>query len=168
MGYQLTTVVVTVLVVAALFALIRRGWSARVHRQSGIAPLPEVPAGLPERAPRLAVPGMYVCTTEAGAPLERIAARGLGVRGRATALVHDEGVLYDRQGAPAVFVPAADVVSAGTSSGMAGKFVEKDGLAVLTWTLGGTVVDTGFRTQHAEDKQRFLAAVEAIAPGQRA
>jgi hypothetical protein len=168
MGYQFTTVVVTVLVVAALFALIRRGWTSRVRRQSGIAPLPELPAGIEDREPLLAVPGMYVSTTEAGAPLERIAARGLGLRARARVLVLDEGVLYDRQGAPALFVPAADVVSVGTQSGMAGKFVEKDGLAVLTWTLGDTLVDTGFRTQHAEDKQRFLSAVEAIAPGLRA
>lgn len=161
---QLSTVLVTVLILAVLFALLRRGWTTRVRRQSGIAAPPAPPAGIEEREPRLVVPGMYVSTTEAGAPLERIAAHGLGVRARATALVHDDGVLLDRQGAPALFVPAADLVAVGTSSGMVGKFVEKDGLAVLTWTLGSTVVDTGFRTQRAEDKRRLLAAVEAIAP----
>ncbi|MFC6258926.1 ABC transporter permease, partial [Kocuria oceani] len=94
-------------------------------------------------------------------------AHGLGVRARARALVLDEGVLFERQGAAPLFVPAADVVAVGTSSGMVGKFVEKDGLAVLTWSLGGTVVDTGFRTQRAEDKRRLLAEVEAIAPAAR-
>jgi hypothetical protein len=161
---QLTTVLVTVIVLAVLFALLRRGWTARVRRQSGIAAPAAPPTGIEEREPRLVVPGMYVSTTESGAPLERIAAHGLGVRARATALVLDDGVLLDRQGAPALFVPAADLVGVGTSSGMVGKFVEKDGLAVLTWKLGSTVVDTGFRTQRAEDKQRLLAAVEAIAP----
>jgi hypothetical protein len=51
---------------------------------------------------------------------------------------------------------------------MAGKFVEKDGLAVLTWSLGGTLVDTGFRTRRAEDKARLVAAVQAVAPARRA
>jgi hypothetical protein len=161
---QLTTVLVTVLVLAVLFALLRRGWSTRVRRQSGIPAPAAPPAGLEEREPRLVVPGMYVSTTETGAPLERIAAHGLGVRARARALVLEDGVLLDRQGAPALFVPAADLVAVGTSSGMVGKFVERDGLAVLTWKLGPTVVDTGFRTQRAEDKQRLLAAVEAIVP----
>ncbi|MEX5298319.1 ABC transporter permease [Kocuria sp. CPCC 205292] len=161
---QLPTVLVTVLVLAVLFALLRRGWSTRVRRQSGIPAPAAPPAGLEEREPRLVVPGMYVSTTEAGAPLERIAAHGLGVRARARALVLEDGVLLDRQGAPALFVPAADLVAVGTSSGMVGKFVERDGLAVLTWRLGPTVVDTGFRTQRAEDKQRLLAAVEAIVP----
>ncbi|MFI7579042.1 PH-like domain-containing protein [Kocuria kalidii] len=164
---QLTTVLVTVIVLAVLFALLRRGWNTRVRRQAGIAAPPAPPAWIEEREPRLVVPGMYVSTTESGAPLERIAAHGLGVRARARALVLDDGVLYDREGAPALFVPAVDVVAVGTSSGMVGKFVEKDGLAVLTWSLGSTVVDTGFRTQRAEDKRRFLAAVEAIAPAPR-
>ncbi|WIG18919.1 ABC transporter permease [Kocuria rosea] len=161
---QLSTVLVTVIVLAVLFALLRRGWRTRVRRQSGIAAPAGPPEGIEEREPRLVVPGMYVSTTETGAPLERIAAHGLGVRARATALVHDDGVLLDRQGAPGLFVPAADLVAVGTSSGMVGKFVERDGLAVLTWRLGSTVVDTGFRTQRAEDKQRLLDAVEAIVP----
>ncbi|MFC4904211.1 ABC transporter permease [Kocuria oceani] len=164
---QLTTVLGTLLLLALLFALIRRGWAGRVRRQAGIPAPPAPPAGAEEREPRLAVPGMYVATTETGAPLERIAAHGLGVRARARALVLDEGVLFERQGAAPLFVPAADVVAVGTSSGMVGKFVEKDGLAVLTWSLGGTVVDTGFRTQRAEDKRRLLAEVEAIAPAAR-
>ena len=166
MGHQFLTVVVTVLIVAVLFALMLWGWTSRVRRQDGTAPLPALPAGIAEREPRLVVPGMYVATTEAGAPLERIAARGLGLRARATVLVHDEGVLYDRQGAEPLFVPAADVLAVGTSSGMVGKFVEKDGLAVLTWSLGGIPVDTGFRTQRAEDQPRLRAAVEAIVPAQ--
>ncbi|HST70911.1 MULTISPECIES: PH-like domain-containing protein [Kocuria] len=168
MGPELTTLAATLLVVAALFALIRRGWAARVRRQSGLAPLPGVPAGIEERTPRLAVAGMYVSTTESGAPLERIAAHGLGVRARATVFVFDDGVLYDRDGTPPLFVPAAAITAVGTASGMAGKFVEKDGLAVLTWSLGGTLVDTGFRTRRAEDKARLVAAVQAVAPARRA
>lgn len=167
MGPEPTALLLTLLLVAAVVLLVRRGWAGRVRRQAGLAAPPEPPPGIGGREPRLVVPGMYVCTTEAGAPLERIAAHGLGVRARATAAVHDEGVLYDRDGAGALFVPAADVLAVGTSSGMVGKFVEKEGLAVLTWTLGDTPVDTGFRTRRAEDKARFLAAVAAIAPASR-
>ena len=75
------------------------------------------------------------------------------------------GYVYARDGEAPLFVPAAAVLGTGTASGMAGKFVERDGLVVLTWSLGGTPVDTGFRTRRAADRRRLLAALEALAPG---
>ena len=39
---------------------------------------------------------------------------------------------------------------------MAGKFVEKDGLLVLSWTLRSRELDTGFRTRRADDKNNSL------------
>ncbi|ALU40216.1 ABC transporter permease [Kocuria flava] len=165
MGPETTAVLLTLLVVTALFVLIRRGWAGRLRRQAGLPAPPAPPAGLAERTPRLAVAGMYVSTTLQGAPLERVAAHGLGLRARAAVAVHDDGVLYARDGEAPLFVPAAAVLGTGTASGMAGKFVERDGLVVLTWSLGGTPVDTGFRTRRAADRRRLLAALEALAPG---
>ena len=45
---------------------------------------------------------------------------------------------------------------------MAGKFVEKDGLLVLSWMLGSHELDTGFRTRRAEDKTVLLNALQDL------
>ena len=46
---QLSTVLVMVIVLAVLFALLRRGWRTRVRRQSGIAAPAAPPEGIEER-----------------------------------------------------------------------------------------------------------------------
>ena len=61
-------------------------------------------------------------------------------------------MLFDRSGAAPVFIPAARLTGVRQESGMAGKFVEKDGLLVLSWMLGSRELDTGFRTRRADDK----------------
>ena len=57
-----------------------------------------------------------------------------------------------RSGADNLFIPAADLTDVRRESGMNGKFVEKDGLLVVSWLLGGQEVSTGFRTRAAADR----------------
>jgi hypothetical protein len=45
---------------------------------------------------------------------------------------------------------------------MAGKFVEKDGLLVLSWMLGTRELDSGFRTRRAEDKPTLFKALQDL------
>ena len=59
-------------------------------------------------------------------------------------------------------VPWKDLQDVGLSSGMAGKFVEKDGLVVVGWLLGETAVETGFRPRYAEEKNALVAAIENV------
>lgn len=154
-----------ILVVVALMAL---GWRNRLRRQSDVPTPPEVPAE-PGRV-LYEADGQYVSTTTAGDWLDRIAVHGLGLRGNAVASVHPDGILIARTGAPSVFVPRQDLVSVQLASGMTGKFVEKEGLVVVTWRLGpaGTDreyrVDTGFRTRHAVHKSQLVAAIAALLP----
>jgi hypothetical protein len=155
-----TGAVVSVLIVAVLFALLWAGWRGRMRRQDGLAAPPEVPGALGE--PMLRVGGQYVTTTSARDWLDRIAVRQLGIRTNADLSVHPEGVLFDRAGAPALFIPADSLDGVRLESGMAGKFVEKDGLVVLSWQLGDTAVDTGFRTRAAADKALLVRALEDL------
>ncbi|WP_051477012.1 hypothetical protein [Arthrobacter sp. Br18] len=139
------------------------GWRSRLKRQSGIGAPPAVPSDL---GPVLyEAEGQYVVTTTAGDWLDRVAVHGMGIRSNAVATVHPEGVLLARVGAPDVFIPRDDLESVRLEGGMAGKFVEKDGLVVLTWRLLDKRVDTGFRTRHAAHKPQLLAAAAALAPG---
>ena len=150
--------VLSIIVVA--FALVAAGWRGRLKRQSDVESLAAVPAGLSPAT--VVVDGQYVATTTARDWLDRIAARGLGIRTNAEASVHAEGILFDREGAGPLFIPRAALSGSRKDSGMAGKFVEKDGLVVVTWTLGSRELDTGFRTRRAADKQPFLQALQEL------
>lgn len=147
-------------VAAVVFALIGMGWRNRLRRQSDIEQLPAVPPEL--GAPLVAADGQYVASTTAGDWLDRIAVHGLGIRTNARLTVHPEGVLMDRSGAPALFIPTATLSGIRQDSGMAGKFVEKDGLLVISWTLGAHQLDTGFRTRRAADKPALLQTLQEL------
>ncbi len=167
MGEYTGAVLITLAVIAAVIALMLLGWRNRLRRQSEVpAPVP-VPAdehGQPVLGAPIGVPyeGVYVCTTTAGDWLDRIAAHRLGIRTNAELEVHGAGVLFGRHGAPDLFIPAADLVSVSRTSGMAGKFVEKDGLLVISWMLGTMAVDTGFRPRYHQELLEIIAAINAL------
>ena len=158
---KLVPTLLTILIVAVLFASIWWGWRGRVRRQSGVATPIQAPQDLLQRA-TARVDGMYVVTTYTAQPLERIAAHGLGVRTNAEAIVAADGILLNRQGAPDLFIPRQDLRAVSTASGMVGKFVERDGLVVLTWDLGDTRVDTGFRARTGEESRQLEDAASAL------
>ncbi|WP_427131393.1 hypothetical protein [Pseudarthrobacter sp. S9] len=143
-----------------VFALLAIGWRNRMRRQSDVDALPEVPAEL--SAPLAAADGQYVASTTAGDWLDRIAVHNLGIRTNAELSVHAEGVLFERSGAGPVFIPAGQLTGVRQDSGMAGKFVEKDGLLVLSWMLGSRELDSGFRTRRAEDKTTLLTTLQDL------
>ncbi len=143
-----------------VFALLAVGWRNRLRRQADVDPLPEVPAEL--GAALAAADGQYVASTTAGDWLDRIAVHNLGIRTNAGLSVHPEGVLFERSGAGPVFIPAASLTGVRQESGMAGKFVEKDGLLVISWMLGSRELDSGFRSRHAGDKTILLNALQDL------
>lgn len=145
-----------------IFAMLAVGWRNRLRRQADVDPLPEIPGAL--GAAVAVADGQYVASTTAGDWLDRIAVHNLGIRTNAELSVHREGVLFDRSGAAPVFIPAASLTGVRQESGMAGKFVEKDGLLVLSWMLGTRELDSGFRTRHADDKTKLLNALQDLIP----
>lgn len=161
MGQYTPAVLTTIAVIAVLVALVLLGWRNRLRRQAGIAAPPATPAdpGAPLAEPS---EGQYVCTTTAGDWLDRIAAHGLGIRTNATLSVHPAGVLLARHGATDVFIPAGSITNVQRASGMAGKFVEKDGLLVITWALGEKAVDTGFRPRYHQELPVLAEGIAAL------
>lgn len=136
----------------------RRGWVNRCRRQSDLAPLPDVPSdlGAVVLGP---LSGLYVGSTSAGRWQDRVVARGLGIRADATATLAANGLLIERAGCDALFVPAGDIVKAGVGAGLAGKVLGPGGLLIVRWRLGGAELDTGFR---ADDKSVYADWVNAI------
>jgi len=152
--------ILLVLIVVAVIALVllgmRRGWVRRARAQESI-PAPAVPT---EQADAwVAVPGVFVGTTAHGDWLDRIVVHDLGVRSRALVEVRSDGVAIWREGARDVFIPAADLRSAGLARGIAGKAYERDGVLVVTWELGGRLMDSGLRADTTDGQASLLDAL---------
>lgn len=158
------TLLSSLVLLGLVLALAAHGWSGRRQRQAGIPAPPEVPEELDGRSPRWACSGQYVSTTRAGDWLDRVLVHGLGAKATGQAMVFDQGLVLVRDGAPDLWIPAESVQAVRRESGMAGKFVEKDGLVVTTWELGSLLVDTGFRTRDAADTPALVQALHAMAP----
>lgn len=159
---QLTALLLGAGTIVVLLALIGLGWRNRVHRQQHIGALPPVPTVLSPAM--LTITGQYVVTTTAGDWLDRIAVQSLGVKSNAELSIHAQGVLLQRTGATDVFIPVSDLAGVRTESGMAGKFVEKDGLVVIRWMLDHTSVDTAFRTRLAAETKPLQQALTDLLP----
>ncbi|WP_332602179.1 PH-like domain-containing protein [Arthrobacter sp. S2(2024)] len=160
MDTKIASLLLVVVLAAVAAGLIAIGWRGRLKRQAGLGQLPDVPEPLGPAG--IVAEGQYVATTTAGDWLDRVAVHGLGFRGNAEMSIHPEGILFDRKGTSPLFVPAEAVTDCGSANGMAGKFVEKDGLVVLSWMLGEHELDTGFRPRRAADKQPLLEALQEL------
>ncbi len=171
MRERLIPVLLLLLLFVLLLALMVRGWRRRGRSQQDLPPLPRPTAGgkaLEFTAEPLSATGVYVSTTLAEQPLERVVAQGLGARARATLTEARDGdrpvLLVARDGAGEFLIPLADVLSVHTAPGQAGKWVGGGGLLVIRWRLGQTELDTGFRLDRAEDQTRLLAIAPSSAP----
>jgi hypothetical protein len=135
------------------------GWLSRRRRQADLPALGAAPAD-PGRVLAEAE-GLYVATTLAGAPLERIAVRGLGFRSRASVTVAESGVVLALTGQEPAFLPRASLRGIGRATWTIDKAVETGGLVALGWRLGDRDVESYLRLDG--DPSALLTAVEGIA-----
>jgi hypothetical protein len=145
-----------------VFVLMRRGWLRRTREQeTAIPPLPEprTAGGI-----RLRSTGMYHGSTTGGDWLRRILAHGLGQRGRAELALSDSGITVTRSGATGFQILPEALRAARTDRGIAGKVVPEGGMLVITWEHAGTVIDSGFRSDHPDEHVDWVEALSAGAP----
>jgi hypothetical protein len=148
----------TLLILAAAYYGMYRGWRNRKSRQADLAPLPEVPADKTR-----GIEGVYVATTSAGDWMDRIAVQELGVRSIADLAVSEAGLIFHRQGAADVFIPVDHLTGVRTDRGIAGKVTaEKSGLVVVTWNHGGRALDTGFRPRRKADTAPLTESIATL------
>ncbi|MEV8116356.1 hypothetical protein AB0O69_15890 [Streptomyces xiamenensis] len=160
-------VVGLLLLVALVYWLMREGWKWRGSLQGDLPELPELPTAPGE--PRLRMAGRYHGSTTAGQWLDRIVAHGLGARSRAELTLTDQGIAVVRPGAPDFLIPAERVREARLDKGIAGKVLTEGGLLVITWEHGDRLLDSGFRSDRAEEHAAWIqalgpAATTAAAP----
>jgi hypothetical protein len=154
-----STIVVIVVILLALLGMLL-GWRARRRRQSSVPPPPAVPTSL--GTPSYSGEVFYVATTIANEPLDRVNAKGLGFRGRATVTVVPEGVVLGIAGTPGSFIPASTIRSVDRATWTIDRVVERNGLVVIAWTLGETDVDSYLRVAEPADPIPLIDAVTAL------
>ncbi|GAA3369207.1 hypothetical protein GCM10020367_10680 [Streptomyces sannanensis] len=176
-GPRIAWVIGLVVLVVFIYWLMRQGWKFRGSLQSDIPALPTRPSpptlngggkppqpGMPEAlsAPKLALTGRYHGSTTAGQWLDRIVAHGLGTRSRVELTLTDEGLDVVRPGAADFFVPTAALRGARLDKGIAGKVLTEGGLLVVTWAHGDTLIDSGFRSDHAAEHAAWVEAINSM------
>ncbi|WP_424188412.1 transporter [Actinokineospora sp. G85] len=169
---RLVLTLLTLAVILLIVLLMWWGYRGRARRQAARLPaFPPVPEGLLAQAragelETLLPPstGVYASTVTEASWQDRVAVGDVGFRANATAHLLAEGVLFDREGATAVWIPAAAVRTARTEAGIAGKVMGRDGLLVVRWDVDGHGFDTGFRADDKDDYDRWVPAVRALNP----
>ncbi len=107
------------------------GWRARRRRQSDVQRPASPPAEL--GGVLFSEDMLYVATTRADAPLDRIAAAGLGFRARAVVTVASAGIRLDLAGQDPVFLPVASLEAVGRATWTIDRAVSNDGLVFVRW-----------------------------------
>lgn len=167
MDETIFTVTLTTILVVLILLGIYFGRRNRIRRQQHLAVPTEVPAQLLEREPIAAVEGSYVTTVLGQQLLERVTAHRLGNPSQAQIEVHSAGVVLLRSGEPNFLIPAPHITGVTTVSGIAGKFVEKNGILAITWKLDDTEVTTGLRTETISEHQQLRTALDTLTNGRQ-
>ncbi len=139
--------------------LMLHGWNART-RKIDIEALPELPAETDEDAPTTS--GIYVTSTLAGQPYERVTAQGLGVKAAVDVVVREDGVLLRRQGADDLFIPRLSLHQIGRTAGMIGKFAAPGSIVVIRWKLDDLMLDTGIHVRSDAPREILIEQLTAL------
>ncbi len=154
---RLLLVAVVVAVIAGVLLLMLRGWRARGRRQEYLSAPAPIATGETVSRP---VAGIFIGTVIAGDWLDRVVVHELGVRSRVEVAMTTDALCLHREGAASFSIPVGDLVGARSDRGLAGKAFERGGMAVITWKLGQTLVESGIRTTHANDQEELIRLIE--------
>ncbi len=146
-------------VLVVLFLVLASSWRSRRRRQAGIGEPEAPPADL--GGATFTDDLLYVATTRAEAPLERITIAGLGFRARAVVTTAPSGIVLDLAGRGPVFIPKSAIRGVGRATWTIDRVVDADGLIFVRWVLGTTELDSYLRST---DPDRLIAALTPLAP----
>ena len=152
------------IMIAALILLLFlawRGWSNRVGRYGHLPALRS--ASEFDARPSKTYSLLYVATTEADKPMERVAKKPLAFRAQIHLGVGPDGLFLSIPGEDDVVLPAATLRGVGRATWTIDRVVDTDGLVFVRWLWGDTAVDSYFRSVDypAED---IVTALEDLIP----
>ena len=138
-----------------------RGWNNRVGRYRH---LPELAVASDQGGrPSQTFSLLYVATTEAEKPMERVAKKPLAYRAQMHLGVGSDGLFLAIPGEDEVVLPAGALRGVGRATWTIDRVVDSDGLVFVRWLWGDTAVDSYFRSVDypADD---IVKAVENLIP----
>ena len=161
MDRTVPTIIVVLVILLAFFGMYW-GWRTRTRSQASIARPSAVPAELGPIS--LTARGLYVATTLADQPLERVTVNGLGYRARAALTVAHSGIVLELTGQEPAFLASTSLRSVDRSSWVIDKGVEAAGLVRIAWRLGDTDVDSYLRVDSSAGAttESVIAAAAAL------
>lgn len=154
-----TLIIVGIIVVAV--AGMYFGWRALVRKGAGLVAPSPVPDSVGKVVSTFA--GLYVATTLAAKPFERVAAHGLGFRARTKVAVSRDGITVEFKGRDPFFIDRRSILTVQRATWAIDKAVEPGGLIVVTWRLGETELDSYFRIDG--DSEEMLRASAVVIEG---
>ena len=105
---------------------------------------------LPSSRSLLDFSGLYVATTLADQPMNRVPVGPLSFRAKAAFSVHPEGLVLGAQGENPVMLSSPGGLQAGLATWTIDRVVEPEGLVMIRWRLGDTAVDSYLRIVESE------------------
>ncbi|MCI9887686.1 hypothetical protein JT358_04300 [Micrococcales bacterium 31B] len=151
-------IAILLVVLLGIYALMRFGWNRR-GKHVDLPPLQPAPA---EFAAEHSVEGVYVSTTLTGDWLERVVTHTLGQRSNVLIETTGQSVRLRREGVQDIYLHGGDLLKVSRADGMAGKFVGKQRLVVLSWAHHGTALDTGLHVSQRAESDELAARLSAI------
>jgi hypothetical protein len=148
--------------VTVLYVSYRGRYARRTRLTKALAPLPMPPAELsgPEGAQLLPpATGTYAGTAMAGDWHDQVTIGDLGHETAATMHLSRAGLLMDRVGAVPLWIPTESIRGAHLGKAVAGQVMTTDGLLVITWQLGGRLLDTAFNGHDKDVYPDWLLAL---------
>lgn len=154
---------ILVLLVLGAIALALRAmsnsWKRRVQSGADIPGLAPAPVPIADDAMRVGH-GTYLGTVTIENWLDKVAAHGLGSRGPAAIAVEARGLIVERVGTDALFIPQESISKVELTNGLAGRVYGTEGVIVVSWVWGERLLQTGLRIP---DSQARAAVVSALA-----
>jgi hypothetical protein len=154
---RLIPTLIVVVVLAAVLVLMLVSWRARARHGASLGDVAAPPEEL--GTVLTTARGLYLATTPAGQPLERIAAPGLAFRARTTVTVADAGIVLPIPGERDLFLPTSTLSEVSSASWTIDRGIEPGGIVRLGWRLGSTPVESYFRF---DDDHEFVPAVRGL------
>ena len=103
---------------------------------------------------------LYVSTVFSSAPLERVWAHGLGVRGKSRVFASGDGLSIERKGERDLFIPSNSARGITREGATIDKGLEPGGLIAIHWLLGDTEVSTNLRV--VGDIRDFIKQIKEL------
>jgi hypothetical protein len=152
----------TVGFVVVVIGLMLLGWMSRRRRQAGLGRPAQAPADL--GATLLETPMLYVGSTYAADPLNRVSTGALGFRAKATLIVAESGVVFGIPGQQDTFIPRDALIGVGRGTWTIDRVVERDGLLVISWRLGDSAVDSYARLTGSASIDKVVNTIQVLIP----